>query len=55
MDAFRFWGGKPEGNRPLERPRHKWKYGIKIHLEEIGIKCTDRSHLFRDGDLPTVQ
>ena len=54
-NAFRFWGGRPEGNRPLGRPRRKWKYGIKRNLEEIGIKWLDMNHLFRDGDLPTVQ
>jgi hypothetical protein len=50
-----FGGGKPEGNRPLEKPRRKWKYSIKRNLEEIGIKCTDRNRLVRGGDLPTVQ
>jgi hypothetical protein len=28
--------GKPEGKRPLERPRRRWKYGIKMELREIG-------------------
>jgi hypothetical protein len=28
--------GKPEGKRPLERPRCKWEYGIKMDLREIG-------------------
>jgi hypothetical protein len=22
--------GKPEGNRPLERPRRRWEYGIRM-------------------------
>jgi len=54
-NAFKFWGGKPEGNGPLERPRRKWKYSIKRNLEEIGLKCIDRHHLVRGGDLPTAQ
>jgi hypothetical protein len=54
-NVFRFLGGKTDGNRLLERPRRKWKYSIKRNLVEIGIKCTDRNHLVRDGDLPTVQ
>ena len=29
--------GKPEGKRPLGRPRRKWQVGIKIKLEEIGL------------------
>jgi hypothetical protein len=31
--------GKPEGKKPLGRPRHRWKDGIRIDLErfrEIG-------------------
>ena len=29
--------GKPEGKRPLGRPRRRWKYNIKIDLQEVGI------------------
>jgi hypothetical protein len=28
--------GKPEGKRPLGRPRHRWMDNIKIDLREIG-------------------
>jgi hypothetical protein len=28
--------GKPEGKRPLERPRCRWEDGIKMDLREIG-------------------
>jgi hypothetical protein len=28
--------GKPEGKRPLERPRSRWKDGIRMDLREIG-------------------
>jgi hypothetical protein len=27
--------GKPEGKRPLERPRRKWEGGIKMDLKKI--------------------
>jgi hypothetical protein len=27
---------KPEGKRPLGRPRHRWEDGIKMDLREIG-------------------
>jgi hypothetical protein len=30
-------GGRPEGKRPLERPRHRWKDNIKIDLTKIGL------------------
>jgi hypothetical protein len=28
--------GKPEGKRPLGRPRHVWKDNIKMVVEEVG-------------------
>jgi hypothetical protein len=28
--------GKPEGKRQVERPRRRWKDGIKMDLMEIG-------------------
>jgi hypothetical protein len=28
--------GKPEGNRPLERPRRRWMDNIRMDLREIG-------------------
>jgi hypothetical protein len=29
--------GKPEGKRPLGRPRHRWEDGIRMDLREIGF------------------
>jgi hypothetical protein len=29
-------GGKPEGKRPLGRPRRRWEENIKMELREIG-------------------
>jgi hypothetical protein len=34
--AYRVLVGKPEGKRPLGRPRHKWEYNIKMDLRETG-------------------
>jgi len=33
-----YWGlvGKPEGKRPLGRPRHRWEDNIKMVLQEEG-------------------
>jgi hypothetical protein len=28
--------GKPEGRRPLGKPRHKWEDNIKMNLTDIG-------------------
>jgi hypothetical protein len=29
--------GKPEGKRPLGRPRRRWEYGVRMDLREIGL------------------
>jgi hypothetical protein len=34
--VYRVLVGKPEGKRPLGRPRHRWEVGIKVDLGEIG-------------------
>jgi hypothetical protein len=33
----RFGVGKPEGKRPLGRPRRRWEDGIRMDLREIGL------------------
>jgi hypothetical protein len=33
--------GKPEGTRPLERPRRRWEDNIKMDLQEVGVGCGD--------------
>jgi hypothetical protein len=35
--AYRVLVGRPEGKRPLGRPRRRWEYNIKMDLREIGI------------------
>jgi hypothetical protein len=35
-NAYRILMGKPEGKRPLRRPRRRWVENIKIDLREIG-------------------
>jgi hypothetical protein len=34
--AYRALVGKPEGRRPLERPRQRWEDNIKMDLREVG-------------------
>jgi hypothetical protein len=34
--AFRVLAGKPEGRRPLERPRRRWQDNIKMDVREVG-------------------
>jgi hypothetical protein len=38
-------GGKPEGNRPLGRPRHRWEENVKMGLRKIGCEDVDWIHL----------
>jgi len=28
--------GRPEGKRPLGRPRKRWEDNIEMHLQEVG-------------------
>jgi hypothetical protein len=35
-NAYRILVGKPDGKRPLGRPRHRWLDNIKMYLREIG-------------------
>jgi hypothetical protein len=35
IDAYRILMGKPEGKRPLGRPRRRWVDNIKMDLREI--------------------
>jgi hypothetical protein len=34
-NLYRVLVGKPEGKRPLERPRRRWEDGIKMDLKKI--------------------
>jgi len=34
--VYRVLVGKPEGKRPLGRPRHRWEDNIKMDLQELG-------------------
>ena len=34
--VHRVFVGKPEGKRPLGRPRHRWEDNIKMDLQEVG-------------------
>jgi hypothetical protein len=35
-NVYRVLVGKPEGKRPVERPRGRWEDGIKMDLRKIG-------------------
>jgi hypothetical protein len=38
-NVYRLLVGKPEGKRPLGRPRRRWIDNIKTDLLEIRIEC----------------
>jgi len=40
-DIYRVLVGKPEGKRPLGRPRRRWENNIKIDLQEVGCGGMD--------------
>jgi hypothetical protein len=42
--------GRPEGRRPLGRPRRRWEDNIKTDLREIGFGDVDWIHLAQDRD-----
>jgi hypothetical protein len=42
--------GKPEGKRPLGRPRCRWEDGIRVDLREIGLGGVDWIRLAQDRD-----
>ena len=42
--------GKPEGKRPLGRPRRRWEDNIKMDLQEAGGGCKAWMELAQDRD-----
>ena len=44
------FGGKPEGRRPLEKPRHRWEGNIKMDLREVEMETQNASMCFRTGE-----
>jgi hypothetical protein len=41
--------GKPEGKKPLGRPRRRWENNIKKDLQEVGWEIWTRSGWLRIG------
>jgi hypothetical protein len=49
-NVYRVLVGKPEGKRPLGRPRRRWEDGIKMDLRETGRRGVEWIHLAQDRD-----
>jgi len=47
--VYRVLLGKPEGRRPLGRPRHRW-VDIRMDLQEVGCRYMDWIGLDQDRD-----
>jgi hypothetical protein len=48
--VYRVLLGKPEGKRPLRRPRHRWEDNSKMDLQEVGRGDRDWIELAQDKD-----
>jgi hypothetical protein len=48
--VYRVLVGNPEGKRPLGRPRRRWKFNIKMDLQEVGCGGMDWIELAQDKD-----
>ena len=47
--VYRILVGKPEGKRPLGRPRRRWEDNVKMDLQEVGCGDMDWVELARGG------
>jgi hypothetical protein len=50
-NAYRLLVGKPEGKRPLGRPRHRWVDNIRMYLGEVGCGDVDCIGLAQDRNM----
>jgi len=48
--VYRVLVGKPEGKRPLGKPRRRWEDNIKMELQEVVGGCGDWMELAQDRD-----
>jgi len=48
--VYRILVGKPEGKRPLWRPRRRWEDNIKMDLQEVGCGGMNCIELAQDRD-----
>jgi len=46
--VYRLLVGKPEGKRPLGRPRRRWDDNIKMDLQEVGCGVMDWTELAQE-------
>jgi hypothetical protein len=49
-NAYNILVGKPEAERPRERPRRRWEHNITLDIRELGWGVVDWMHLAQDRD-----
>jgi hypothetical protein len=49
-NAYNTLVGKPEGKKPLGRPRRRWEDNIRMDLREVGWEGVDWMHLAQGRD-----
>jgi hypothetical protein len=49
--VYRVLVGKPEGRRPMGRPRRRWEDNIKMDLQEVGCGGMDWIELAQERDM----
>jgi len=49
-DVYGVLVGKPEGKRPIGRPRCRWEENIKMDFQEVGCGGMDWIELAQDRD-----
>jgi hypothetical protein len=48
--AYRILVGRPEGSKPLGRPRHRWEINIELDLQEVGLEGVDWIDMAQERD-----
>jgi hypothetical protein len=49
-EVYRVLVGKPEGRRPLGKPRRRWEDNINMDFQEVGFGGMDWVDLAQDSD-----
>ena len=49
--VYRVLVGKPEGRRPLGRPRHRWENNIRMDLRNVGCGCVNWMEVAQNKDM----
>jgi len=48
---YRLLVKKPEGKKPLRRPRHRWEANIKRYIQKVGFGGVDWIELVQDREI----